>query len=397
MFHHLKLFLLFIPALCIGQTWSQLPDFPNTERDDGVVITIGNKAYFGTGLLAGFTLGKDFYSFDLSTNTWSTIASMPNGLERQYGCAFAYGNSFYVFSGAGYSNAVFTDLQRYDVATNTWTAMAGKPGSGLIGASCLEFGDKTIIVGGKFQSGIVNNEVWEYNISTNTWLQKNNFPFGGRWRSSASVLNNVGYLLFGIDNNSSFRKEMYSYDHATDVWTKIMDFPQAQGRGYAALRTVSGQMILFGGYDSLNNYHNDTWYFNDVTMLWTQGPSMPSFGRKGGMSCATNTNFYYSCGINVIDTRLKETWAIDVPLGIKENKNAIDFSIYPNPCNDKLYINSSLTNKYKIELTDVNSKLLLSQEENINNIDISNFEKGIYFLKILDGNRIVSVKKIIKE
>jgi len=382
-----------------AQTWTQLPDFPNTERDDGVAVHLNGKAYFGTGLLAGFTLGNDFYAYDLVANSWSPIAAMPNGLDRQYACAFSHLNSFYVFSGSGYSNAVFTDLYRYDVATNTWTVLAAKPGNGLIGASCLEYGDKIIIVGGKFQNGTVSDEVWEYTISTNTWLQKNNFPFGGRWRASASVLNGVGYLLFGRDNNQSFRKEMYSYNHATDVWTKVMDFPQPKGRAYSALRTTTGKLVMFGGYDTLNTYYNDVWYYNDVSGTWNAGPTLPSAGRKGGMSFANGDKFYYSCGINVSDTRLKETWMIDVPVGLKENISDIKFSVYPNPCSDKLFIDALSDDlNYSFEITDIASKVILSQQnKNSNSIDISDLERGIYFLKVMDGNTILATKKIIKE
>ncbi len=390
--------LLLLSNFLAAQVWSQLPDFPATERDDGVAVRVNGKAYFGTGLLAGFTLGKDFYSYDLATTTWSAIASMPTGSDRQYACAFSYLNSFYVFSGAGYSNAVFTDLQRYDIATNTWTILAAKPGNGLIGASCLEYGDKIIIVGGKFQSGTVSDEVWEYTISTNTWLQKNNFPFGGRWRAGASVLNGVGYLLFGLDNNSSFRKELYSYNNATDVWTKVMDFPQPKGRAYSALRTTTGKLVMFGGYDTLNVYFSDVWFYNDITSSWTQGPNLPAAGRKGGMSCTNGDRFYYSCGIDVTNTRLKETWMIDVPVGLGENDDANNFLVYPNPCNDKLFISSATENlNYTFEITDITSKLILSaQNETSNSIDISNLEKGVYFLKIMNGNTILSTKKIIK-
>lgn len=396
----MKLFYTFLllSNFLIGQTWTQLTDFPSTERDDGVAVRVNGKAYFGTGLLAGFTLGKDFYALDLASNTWSAIASMPGASDRQYACAFSYQNSFYVFSGAGYSNAVFTDLQRYDVATNTWTLLAGKPGNGLIGASCLEYGDRIIIVGGKFQSGTVSDEVWEYTISTNTWLQKNNFPFGGRWRAGASVLNGTGYLLFGLDNNSSFRKEMYSYNNVTDVWTKVMDFPQPKGRAYAALKTTTGKLVMFGGYDTLNVYYNDVWFYNDITGLWNAGPTLPSAGRKGGMSCTNGDRFYYSCGIDVSNTRLKETWMIDVPVGLRENNTDINFSVYPNPCNDKLFIDTKTENvNYAFEITDITSKVILSQNNNSNGIDISTLEKGIYFLKVMNGNTLLATKKIIKE
>ena len=397
----MKLFFTFLlfTNLLIGQTWSQLADFPSTERDDGIAVHINGKGYFGTGLLAGFTLGKDLYSYDLASNTWAQLASMPTGSERQYACAFSYSNSLYVYSGSGYSNAVFTDLQRYDVATDTWTTLSGKPGNGLIGASCLEYGDKIIIVGGKFQSGVVSDEVWEYNITTNTWLQKNNFPFGGRWRAGASVLNNVGYLVFGRDNNQSFRKEMYSYNHTTDVWTKIMDFPQPKGRAYSALKTSITKLVLFGGYDTLNTYYNDVWFYNDITNSWSQGPNLPSFGRKGGLSFTAGDKFYYSCGINVSDVRLKETWVIDVPVGIKENYRDPNFSIYPNPCNEKIFISSSgLNSGYFIEVTDISSKLVLKQHlQYSNSADLSALEKGVYFLKIYSENNLPEIKKLIKD
>ncbi|MEO6304653.1 MAG: T9SS type A sorting domain-containing protein, partial [Bacteroidia bacterium] len=265
--------------------------------------------------------------------------------------------------------------------------------------SCLEYGDRIIIVGGKFQSGVVNDEVWEYNISFDSWQQKNNFPFGGRWRASATVLNDVGYLIFGKDNNQSFRKEMYSYNHTTDVWTKVLDFPQPKGRAYSALKASTTQLILFGGYDTLNTYYNDVWYYNPYLASWLAGPTLPSVGRKGGMSCVAGDNFYYSCGINVNDVRLKETWRIDVPVGIKENKDESNFSVYPNPCSDKFFINSSSESlNYTVEITDVTSKSILTQQIiNTNGINISNLENGVYFLKIMDGATTLATKKIIKE
>ena len=86
----MKLFFTFLlfSNLLIGQTWSQLADFPSLERDDGVAVRINNKAYVGTGLIVGFSLGKDFFAYDFGSNSWATIAPMPTGSERQYACAF---------------------------------------------------------------------------------------------------------------------------------------------------------------------------------------------------------------------------------------------------------------------------------------------------------------------
>ncbi|MEI8136332.1 MAG: kelch repeat-containing protein [Bacteroidota bacterium] len=392
-------FLIFT-QFAFGQTWAQLADFPSSERDDGVAVHVNGKAYFGTGLIVGFSLGKDFYSYEIWNNTWTQIASMPTGSERQYACAFTYSNSFYVFSGSGYSNAVFTDLQRYNIATNAWTTLTGKPGNGLIGASCLEFGNKIIIVGGKFSSGAVSDEVWEYTISTDTWLQKANFPFGGRWRASASVLNNIGYLVFGRDNNQSFRKEMYSYTPATDTWIKIMDFPLTKGRAYSAMRTSINKLVLFGGYDTLNTYFNDVWFYNDLTTSWAQGPTLPSFGRKGGMNFTAGDKFYYSCGINVTDTRLKETWVIDVPVGIKENSWSSIFSIFPNPANEIINLKLDVNEWYnaRVQIYNTIGQLIKAEDvvfkNNTASIKTDALANGVYLLKITEAaksNNSISV------
>ena len=84
---------------------------------------------------------------------------------------------------------------------------------------------------------------------------------------------------------------------------------------------------------------------------------------------------------------------------IDENK-ATNFLIYPNPCSDKLqiYLGSNKSGQYQIRITDISGKEILIKDwdaDNSSEIDISNLEKGIYFLQISDGiNK--SVQKFIK-
>src|SRR4051812_24997452 len=94
------------------QSWTQLPNFPGLERDDGIAFVIGNKAYCGTGLQVGWGLTKDIYEFDLTTETWTTGVSMPNGAERQYACGFTDGTDGFVFGGEA-SGSDLNDLWMY--------------------------------------------------------------------------------------------------------------------------------------------------------------------------------------------------------------------------------------------------------------------------------------------
>ena len=84
---------------------------------------------------------------------------------------------------------------------------------------------------------------------------------------------------------------------------------------------------------------------------------------------------------------------------IDENK-ATNFLIYPNPCSDKLqiYLGSNKSGNYQIRITDISGKEILIKNwfaDNSSEIDISNLEKGIYFLQISDGMN-KSVQKFIK-
>ena len=76
-----------------------------------------------------------------------------------------------------------------------------------------------------------------------------------------------------------------------------------------------------------------------------------------------------------------------------------DIIIYPNPTNGILHF-QLLENNSKIYIYDVAGKLMEYKDISTNNnalqIDISSFEKGIYFMKVLSNKNAFRVKKIYK-
>ena len=76
-----------------------------------------------------------------------------------------------------------------------------------------------------------------------------------------------------------------------------------------------------------------------------------------------------------------------------ENELINEFKVYPNPSNSHISI-SNITGNFKFEIYTLKGELI--KEGNYNNIPISELENGIYIIKIISDNRIIS-KRIIKK
>ncbi len=379
-----------------SQAWLKLPDFPGSIRDDGVACVIGNKAYVGTGVDPG-SATIDFKVFDFTNQQWSTIPNMPITTERQYACAFATDTALYVTCGLG-ANGALSSTYKYSLQHQSWKAMAPKPGRGLMSAVCFQFGNKIILAGGKGNNDTINHQVWQYDISNDTWSQKNNFPFSPKWRAAYCTVGTEGYLLGGIDSTSRFSKHLYRYDFQTDVWQLFDSMPLLRGRAYQAMQARGNNLVVFGGFDSLNTYYNDTYIYNTSTKGWDAAATLPAGPRKGGMSFSDGQNFYYTCGITSSGIRLNETWMTNMPLGVEENYTYTDRLIaYPNPSQEFLNLQFENDAPKVITLYDIAGNTVLENACScgFQSIDVSNYNYGLYFLSVQYANGKTESKKIL--
>ena len=77
---------------------------------NGVIYVAGG--YDGGGEL------DTLYAYDIASDTWSTLARMP---QQLYAPGFGAINGKLYIAGGFAFGAVFNTLQIYDIATNTWT------------------------------------------------------------------------------------------------------------------------------------------------------------------------------------------------------------------------------------------------------------------------------------
>lgn len=86
---------------------------------------------------------------------------------------------------------------------------------------------------------------------------------------------------------------------------------------------------------------------------------------------------------------------------IIENKNDLTLSLYPNPTNDKIYVDfqkNNLVSNYTIEILNTLGQVVFKSSNLVekNSFDLSNLIKGIYFVRLVDAQlNTVNIKKII--
>ena len=68
-------------------------------------------------------------------------------------------------------------------------------------------------------------------------------------------------------------------------------------------------------------------------------------------------------------------------------------TLYPNPTDGTIYINSQYYNYAKVH--DINGRIILNSSSY--EINISNFKEGIYIIKLFDNfGKLICIKKVIK-
>jgi hypothetical protein len=92
----------------------------------------------------------------------------------------------------------------------------------------------------------------------------------------------------------------------------------------------------------------------------------------------------------------RDTVRVESIVGV-ENNTDVGLRIYPNPSNDFLIIETDIIGQHSIEITSINGQLIYStnMEGNFKKIDLSTYQKGVYFITVRSKD-FVRTEKIIK-
>jgi len=122
-----------------------------------------------------------------------------------------------------------------------------------------------------------------------------------------------------------------------------------------------------------------------------------------GLPTNTVITSFAICGTDVFaGTSSSGVWKrpLSEITGIEENNNITDFMFYPNPSNGKFTFLENSGNINSIEICNMLGEIIhnisYSNQQISHEIDLSSYPKGIYLVKLYDGERIHLEKLVIQ-
>lgn len=387
----MKLILLLLIFTCYhsvsGQIWSEVSNFPGSPRDDGAGFKIGEDVYFGTGLDNTFSTKGDFYKFNLFSESWTEVSSLPVGKERQYSVGATYNNEGYLFGGINGQGNYLNDFWRYNSITDTWAELQPLPGAGRSGSVVFTLNDVLYIVGGKSQLSSSLSEVWCYDFMNSNWSQKNDIPQTELWRGAGFVINNQGYIGLGRKADGSINNSFYEYDEITDNWSELNSLT-ITGRVYPAYAVIDSQLYIYGGEIAGGTYSNEFLRIDIENESFETLENFASDARRGSYGFSSSSDFYLTTGVTAT-TRTNETWKSNYVVSI-DGKDPLKSSL--TVVNNTIRGISELEKNVNVCVLATDGRSIIEINNTSEDVEINQVMSGVYFVRIWNEDFEYNIK-----
>jgi uncharacterized protein (TIGR02145 family) len=234
-------------------TWETLAG-PSFGRGEVAAVEINGLFYLagGYGPNSGgfFTALAETEVFDPSTESWSTLASMPSGRSVVY--SGKIGEEFYVMGGwPGTQNTV----TKYNVQTGAWSAAPPLPSGRHNTHGACSIGGRIHCIGGKNDVfSEIYNDHYVYDGNTQSWTNAAPLPiqaWGGAIGHTDEYIFHTGGVNAGYGIYTPSYDQCYVYSVANDTWFEWV--PMSQKRSMHTSVVLDGYLYVIGGNDEDNN------------------------------------------------------------------------------------------------------------------------------------------------
>lgn len=216
--------------------------------------------------------------------------------------------------------------------------------------------------------------------------------------------------VFAIPSNSTVEKLIYNFNLNVNDTVRVQNLDVFNNSGLLKV-TSKDSILINGNYRKRLNLKGVQTSFNYVDS-WIEG-----IGSTFGLfnSATADINMICGCLPKLIcfqkNQNIEYTFPManndcDAPFcngaGLMDNfdrNSDFNYLIYPNPTNSKCYISISESASLNLIITNCLGQQIIATHlsKNINEIDLSEYPKGLYFINVSDGKSKKYSRKLIVE
>jgi N-acetylneuraminic acid mutarotase len=241
-------------------------------------------------------------SYDVTTNTWTVLPSMPRGLT--HAGRVIDGNSFILLGGVAAEGTdqthAVTDAYRYDTITKQWSTFPALPQARGSGTAAL-VGRKLHFIGGVDAAIHEHADHWVIDLDNlgAGWSTAPAFP-QSRSHFASLVIDNSIYTFggqHGWEETASPLSDVYRYDTTTQTWSKMADIPLALSHIEESTVRIGGKVWVFGGeHEFAKGGTTDIYIYDIAGNTWTKSASKMPAIREAAIIGVQGSTVYEAFG-----------------------------------------------------------------------------------------------------
>jgi hypothetical protein len=380
-------------------SWTTVGAGLNGGTEVFATVDYNGQLYVGGNFLSAASLGGTsayLARWNNASSTWSTVA---NGANQAVKAFAKFGDDLYVggkFSAVNNTSGQVSGtscIAKWNSNTNLWTAVGTGIGGSVPEVNAIVTMGTDIYAAGSFTtaggSPVTNVAKWN----------------GTAWSAVGTTLTTTVNSL-AVFNNTLYAGGAFGVKQWTgSAWVDLGTGVTGSNKSVLAMISYNGALTI-GGYFSgaggvpgtanIARWSGSTWY--------SMNPLLNADVDAFHINPATAITLYiggtFTAGTGGSYSRVaKYTTAVSVD---EEAIPSSDIRIYPNPATDKFSISLDYelkSNHPKMIVYNMLGKQVKEQSIVKNqplDINCKEFDSGIYFIKVIDGNRTFTQKLIVE-
>jgi hypothetical protein len=208
---------------------------------------------------------------------------------------------------------------------------------------------------------------------------------------ATTTINNINGVAFTVDFDNTLIEP-------NSIWVEYQNsfIDAGQNLHFRKLDFVNNKLFTASTHTVSNNVSG----YGKIATLHYQVKSSLSTDEVLNIGILQANQSSATGSITPLSTGTGTLMAIGASVGVKESLISGGMLVSPNPTNGLLNISfNTIPQNTKIELYNSIGALVLTEQmsNKTNTINMSDLSSGIYFMKVLESNKVVAVKKVVRE